>query len=332
MATVAFSPDGTTLAARSAAGAVKLFDFPRAVEPDMQGQSVTFSKDGTTLLSSSRTGPSKLWDIATGEVLRQLEFPTELDRDKSFSADFAKVAMVTSDNTVKLWDLETNEHRSLPQQNMRGAKRLLLSPDGNTLALASKSRVQLWDMESFTLVSTLDDYQTPSGDQTIAFSPDGERLITACEDESLQVFSTKLWDRKGKLISTFSGHDSPVLAVACAADGSLLASGSWGDIKLWDTRSGRLMRTLKGYTDAVTALAFLPDRTRLVSGGVDGVVKLWDVSTGDEIIALDGHRSTVSGLTISPNSRMIASAHWDGTIHLWRAASAEEVQVDRSLP
>jgi WD40 repeat protein len=148
----------------------------------------------------------------------------------------------------------------------------------------------------------------------------------------MKVFSVRLWDRTGKLIRTFIGHDNPVRKVVCSADGRFLASGSWLDIKLWDVRTGNLIRTLKHDTDVVNALAFAPSGTRLASAGLDGLVKLWDVSTGDEIITLDGHRSAVSCLTFSPNGRILASAHEDDTIRLWQAATAEEVRLNSSSP
>ena len=168
----AFAPDGKTLASMDAFGAIKLFDFPRVVPPALRGRSVAFSKDGATLLTSSLTGPSSLWNMSTGESRPWPGFPPELERcERSFSADFSKVAVLTLDGTVQLWDLETRVHRLLPQPPDQPAKRIMLSPDGKTLALGRDSRVQLWDVESCAGPATLDVYQNQTAASRWPFLP-----------------------------------------------------------------------------------------------------------------------------------------------------------------
>ena len=62
-------------------------------------------------------------------------------------------------------------------------------------------------------------------------------------------------------------------------------------MKLWDVRSGELVRTLSGHTDSVFSVAFSPDGTRLASGSEDQTVKLWDVRSGELVRTLSGHTS-----------------------------------------
>ena len=64
--------------------------------------------------------------------------------------------------------------------------------------------------------------------------------------------------------------------MAFSPDGKRIVSGSWDDtIKVWDTKTGQLLGTLKGHTDGVNGVAFSPNGTRIVSGGDDKTVKIW---------------------------------------------------------
>ena len=64
-------------------------------------------------------------------------------------------------------------------------------------------------------------------------------------------------------------------------------------IKLWDVRTGQLLRLFEGNAAPIFGLAFSPDGRRLASASADGTVKLWDVETGQEALLLRGHISSV---------------------------------------
>src|SRR5262249_32311106 len=93
---------------------------------------------------------------------------------------------------------------------------------------------------------------------------------------------------------TFKGHGGPVWAVACAADGPLLATGSEdGTVRLWDAESGSSQANLEGHRGGVHAVAFAPRGALLATGGDDRSVKLWDVAGRRELASLTGHTDGV---------------------------------------
>ncbi|KAI9039276.1 uncharacterized protein KD926_009718 [Aspergillus affinis] len=97
-------------------------------------------------------------------------------------------------------------------------------------------------------------------------------------------------DRWTPMIQTLAGHSETVWRVAFSPDGKQIASGSDdGSIKIWDTTTGSLQKTLSGshpktssgHWKHITALAFLPDSKLMISGNYDGSIMLWDTTAGE---------------------------------------------------
>ena len=137
---------------------------------------------------------------------------------------------------------------------------------------------------------------------------------------------------------TFRGHGDWVAGVAFSPDGTRAVSGSAitaiiGDLKVWDTATGKTIRTLLGHIGPIAGVAFSGDGNSLASASWDGTVRLWDVSTDVSTWRtrhiLQGHTNYVSCVAISPDSRLVASGSGDQTVKLWDAASGQEVRTLR---
>jgi WD40 repeat protein len=125
----------------------------------------------------------------------------------------------------------------------------------------------------------------------------------------------KLWDTRSG--RCLKTLTTKLVRVFAELPDGRLASGceDW-TIKLWDTRDGRCLKILTGHKGGgVYALAVLPDG-RLASAGWDWTIKLWDTHTGRCLTTLAEHKSGIDALAVLPDGRL-ASASWDGTIKLW---------------
>jgi RNA polymerase sigma factor (sigma-70 family) len=253
---------------------------------------------------------------------------------------------------IQVWDSATgNLVRSLRVERI--GRDLLFSPDGACVGRGCgwqpgegrwASAFRLWDIATGALAARYEvaDGGTISGlAHSAAFSPDSRRLATgsalyAGKDAAQRWGEVRLWDAvTGDLLHT-ARHRECVWAVAFSPDGSLLASSSgtglkqpgkngWvaGDVRLWDTRTGELLRILdRPHAANQCTLAFSPDGTRLATGdGPEGDVLVWDTRTDTSPRRFSGHAREVYAVAFSPDGMLLASGSRDATVHLWDVAS-----------
>ncbi|MGA9381958.1 MAG: WD40 repeat domain-containing protein, partial [Phormidium sp.] len=129
---------------------------------------------------------------------------------------------------------------------------------------------------------------------------------------------------------TLTGHNNGINSLAINLAGQILASGSRGEIRLWDLTTGQLVSTLSEYPwvktweiDEINALAFSPDDQTLISGGTDTTLKIWHPGAEDLIDILEQHNGVVRCLTFTANGQILASGGDDRKIHLWNRRQRE---------
>ena len=87
---------------------------------------------------------------------------------------------------------------------------------------------------------------------------------------------------------------------------------------------GRLLRTLAGHSNSVTAVVVTPNGKQLISGSMDKTIKVWNLATGEEKFTLTGHNDSVIALAVTPNGKEVISGSWDKTIKVWNLETGEE--------
>ena len=322
---VAFSPDGATLASGSGSwDGVHLWDVAtgtvlQTLTDTDWVHSVAFSPDGRTLATGSADATIRLWDVATGETRHTLTGHSSWVFSVAFSPDGRTLASGSEDATIRLWDVATGETRHTLTGDTRYVFSVAFSADGTILASGSgDATVRLWDVATGRVLQTLTGHT--GWRFSVAFSPDGRTLASGSGDATI-----RLWDvATGTVLQTLTGHTSNVLSVVFSPDGRTLASRSEdATIRLWDVATGRVLQTLTGHTSEVLSVAFSPDGRTLASGGYDNTGRLWDVATGRVLQTLTGHTSGVFSVAFSPDGRTLASGSSDNTIRLWDVATGE---------
>jgi WD40 repeat protein len=130
--------------------------------------------------------------------------------------------------------------------------------------------------------------------------------------------------------SVTNGHTGAVGRCMFSPDGRLILSASDdATLRLWESDTGKLIRTLHGHTDRVRGCAFSPDGKLLVSSSGDDTLRLWETDTGNPLRILRGHSGRVGGCAFSPNGAMIGSVGHDETVRLWDTATGNLVNTLR---
>jgi len=340
---VAFSPDGQTLASAGTQGRVLLWKQPTSVgeqslattklgdilgRHDSDIDNLAFSQIGEELVSVSVDGEFMLWDVMTdqSQTTTLQDYPGRLSSTAlSQHDDKLKLAAGADDGSILLWDSQTGERLTTLQGEFNPPIRLRFFPNGRYLVSSSEAGILLWDIDAGVSKNFLPDTYTQFGESmSLAVSPDNSTFAAAVPDINAVILYDispvdNFQELSGEVVHELSGHAEQVLSLAFSPSGDSLASGSADDnILIWDVASGQIRRRLFGHTGDVTSLAFSPDGSWLVSGSVDGTVILWDVATGKQIGEdFELHRSDVLQVAFSPDGKRMASADANNQVVLW---------------
>ncbi len=141
--------------------------------------SVAFSPDGTTLASGSSDGTAKLWDVASQEEIATLYPHGYQVSSVDFSPD-GTILAGTAGSDIMLWDVASGEVIATISGDHYGLRSVVFSPDGTTLAAARRGTIVLWDVASREAIATLEGHSDVV--RSVAFSPDGTTLAAGSTD------------------------------------------------------------------------------------------------------------------------------------------------------
>jgi len=335
VSSVAFSPDGETLASAglSSPDNIRLWQVAtgkvvRAIKWDGV-TAITFSPDGKTLAAGTNHWTIGLWDAATGKEVRPPKGHALGIQAVAFSPDGKTLASGSTDMTVRLWEAATGKEIRALEGHTSAICSVAFSPDGKTLASASADMtVRLWDTATGQASRTL---RGPKGAiVSVAFSPDGKSLGLGSSDGTVRLLDAA----STKEILSLQGQHGTVHAVAFSADGKTLAAGSGNTLRLWQATTGKELRTIKGseplpgnfggfsIVPQISSVAFSPDGMVIAAANHDGKLRLWELATGKEIRSLVGRDCAA----FSPDGKTLASGS-GMTLHLWDALTGKEIRT-----
>ena len=245
-------------------------------------KSVAFDPQGGTLASGSEDNTVKLWEARSGKLLRTLEGHQNTVWSVAFDPQGGTLASGSEDNTVKLWEARSGKLLRTLEGHQDAVFSVAFDPQGGTLASGSgDNTVKLWEARSGKLLRTLEGHQDSVW--SVAFDPQGGTLASGSGDNTVKLWEARsgklLRTLEGHQDWVWSVAFDP-------QGGTLASGSGDNTVKLWEARSGKLLRTLEGHTARVDIVAFSPDGRLLASKSGDHTIRLWSCETWETVAVI----------------------------------------------
>ena len=242
-----FSPDSETLTVVSSIG-IWLYDVHTGKELKLLPIPVGFtnhiigSPNGKLIVSINlfKRGITQFWDVNTEKPHPSYTQPNSGIRTIAFNHDGSEFVTSSLDNTIRLWNTETGEHKSI-NTGGKSWDKVLNSPDRHTIATEDNNGISLWDLNTGILRKSIK--KTDKSIISFAFSPDGS-VLAVREYRKIELWDTTTGDLKSSFRDTTGPH-SPVIPFS--PDSLFIATANHKKIHLWEVQSGEHRTTLSGH-------------------------------------------------------------------------------------
>jgi WD40 repeat protein/energy-coupling factor transporter ATP-binding protein EcfA2 len=279
-------------------------------------KSIAFVPGSAVFYSSGVDGKILRWDlngnIKSYRTLRSNPF----NRCMVISPNGRWLANATPTSGIQLFNLNTSNEPELLQGHKSSVGVLAFTSDSKGLYSASNDKtIMYWDLVSGANEVFLNLPNTNI--RCLAVSPVGRYLYGGTDDGRLVRWNM---DTKEETV-LFRSDKNTIAALSVNSAGNRIAFvDKNGSLRLWDTRSNNVIRTVAAHAVRIMDVKFSPDDKQIATSSLDKTVKIWDAANlNNKPITINKHNDWVIALAFSPDGKFLVSSGEDGTIYYWPA-------------
>ncbi|KAF5658363.1 G-protein beta WD-40 repeat-containing protein [Fusarium heterosporum] len=312
---IVFSPNCQLLVLVSRVGRIYLWDTSSVAQACMFDSAILdvrriiISSDSQLLVTVDYCGLVQIWSTKTGRLDEISSFNMKsMVSDIAFCPDNQVLALVSSGNTIKFWDITIHAPQPVSQGYTSRVSDVFFSPDGKIAASVSDDGIiRLWDTATGLYQKTLTRHSPYAS--FITFSPDNKLLVSKSHFHPVIC-----WDIETGKRNHLLGSEDLTWTICYSTDSSLVVLEYSNTISIRDARTYSCINTLQDYLPPILKATFSPNKEILAAWYYDETIRLWDIRTGEVQCELETSTGFGPLLVFSPDSQIIANRHGQGII------------------
>jgi WD40 repeat protein/tRNA A-37 threonylcarbamoyl transferase component Bud32 len=248
-------------------------------------------------------------------VKSSLRFPDgRLIDGVAIAPDGATVAATNAQHSeIRFWDLRTGMLDPSILRAPGHCRCIAINAAGNKIAIGSDGgAIHTWDRNSGTWMEVAGRASGDVGVSSIAFGPEGDRILTASSDGTSRLWRTKTGTQ---VVAPFR-HEAGVSYAAFGPDGRVVATACLDTVRFWDAATGTQLANPLKHDATVNVVAFSRDGKLLISGSDDGRVSVWEFASRS-LKHQFNHSQPVLAVALAPSGRILLTGSSDHTARLW---------------
>jgi WD40 repeat protein/serine/threonine protein kinase len=327
---LAFSPDGSRLAACMVVGGLFEYDWRKGEQrreltgTELELHKVRYSRDGKWIATAGEACKVWVFDAAEGKVVQTLAAHERYIYDIGFSNDGTHLVSGGAEGKAVVWNLASG--KSVRTFLFWGASIMstVFSADGKRLLLGDFAGwCGLFSIESSKKLADFQIHHSSALHTT--FSADESQVVTVGKHDCPRVY-----DLEGKLLHSVPGHHNVVNGMMLSKDGSMAIAASFGEcVIVWDTLTGAEIRRFGGITHSVTRLDVSADFQYALVWGLDSRATLWDVTTGALMRSFPARKGAIAWAALASDTSLAAFALDNGEVEIWHV---DELKLKATIP
>ncbi|MBN1618235.1 TIR domain-containing protein [Candidatus Dojkabacteria bacterium] len=263
---------------------------------------IVTSDDSEFMLAATKTH-LYLWNLQNfPRIEKTFNIETNLDykvNKLSLIPEQNRVIISNTSSSLWLWDFNSNEF----SQNFYDGRMMAITPDSigvcpkymaiSNLLGGYTTDIIVFNLEDESEICRLRGHRSKIN--SLLFSPDGKKLISASEDGLINIWDVEV------AIELYK--------------------------KYWDLKTGALDLSYRRHESGVNHVEFIFDKNTILSSSKDGIIRIWNINTGEDCLVMPCHTKEIIQTIIMPGENVVVTVSSDKTIKAWNIRSKECMAV-----